>query len=254
MALYKSTGIVVKRMNFGEADRILTIYTRNFGKVKAVAKGVRKVTSRKSGHLELFTISEMVFAAGKSLDVITDSSTVESLPSVRKSLFKTSLAYYVAELVDGFTEEAEKDAHLFDLIFETVVALNKARKIASGALIVRAFEVKMLGYLGYAPTLDKCAGCSATIVAGAGNFSVPDGGLVCPLCSTGKRGTVQLSSDAVKLLRFLRNADYGRISRIRIKNELLLEVEGVLRYFIKSLLDKGSAAHDFYEEVKQLQK
>jgi DNA repair protein RecO (recombination protein O) len=102
--LYRTEAIVIKRSDFFEADRLLTLYTPKLGKIRAIAKGVRKPTSRKSGHVELFTHSQLLIAKGRNLDIVTQAETVHAFRSLREDLLRTTYAFYGAELLDLFVE------------------------------------------------------------------------------------------------------------------------------------------------------
>lgn len=127
MRTYKTEGIILKRTNFGEADRILTIYTKHFGKIKVLAKGVRKTTSRKSGHLELFNWAQIYLAKGRNLDIITEVETVKSFRGWRKNLAKVGLAYHFCELVERLTAENVKNQDVFNLLCGGLLGLGRAR-------------------------------------------------------------------------------------------------------------------------------
>jgi DNA repair protein RecO (recombination protein O) len=103
--LYRSEAIVLKRRDYGEADRLLTVFTPNHGKLVLLGKGVRKTHSRKAGHVELFTLSTLLIAKARTWDLVTQAETIETYLPLRGSLLRTSYAYYVAELLDGFTQE-----------------------------------------------------------------------------------------------------------------------------------------------------
>jgi len=113
---YKTEGIILKRLDFGEADRILTIFTKHYGKIKIIAKGVRKTTSRKGPSLELFNQVVIFVARGKSLDIVTETEAINSFPALKKDLKKVGLAYQACELVDKLTAERAENRQVFDLL------------------------------------------------------------------------------------------------------------------------------------------
>lgn len=127
MKNYKTEGVILKRTNFGEADKILTIYTRHFGKIKVLAKGVRKTTSRKGGHLELFNWTQLCLTKGRNLDLVTEAETVKSFQAWRKNLRKVALAYYFCELVERLTAENVKNQEIFNLLCGSLLGLGRAR-------------------------------------------------------------------------------------------------------------------------------
>src|ERR687886_1213367 len=122
--LYRTPAIVLKRMDLGEADRILTLYTRDHGKLRAVAKGVRRTTSRSAGHLELFTLADVLLAQGRELDVVSQADTITAFRRVREDVILTSHAYYLAELTDLLTEDRSENRVVFTTLAESFADLE----------------------------------------------------------------------------------------------------------------------------------
>jgi len=143
--IYKTEGIVLKRRNFGEADKILTIFTRDYGRIKAIAKGVRKITSRKAGKLELFNHCKLVLAKGKDLDIVTEVEVINNFSSWRKNLDKIAVAWYFCELIDKLTAEGQANKDIFELL------KNYLKKIKenNNPHFIRSFEEYLLNKLGF---------------------------------------------------------------------------------------------------------
>ena len=125
--IYDTEGVVLRRSDFGEADRILTIFTPAHGKVRAIAKGVRRTTSRKAGHLELFTRTQLLLATGRDLDIVTQAEARERLDSLTRDVWRGAAAWYITELVDRFLADADPHPRLYALFVETL------RRIATDA-------------------------------------------------------------------------------------------------------------------------
>lgn len=142
---YKTEGIILKRINLGEADKILTIYTKHYGKIKALAKGVRKITSRKGGNVELFNQVIIFLAKGKNLDILTEVQVVNSFRKWRKDLDKVSTAYYLCELVDKLTPEGQPSQAVFRLLKDSLSKIDQEKRLG----LTRAFEEKLLEELGF---------------------------------------------------------------------------------------------------------
>lgn len=145
---YSDEGIVLARRNYAEADRILSVYSRNHGRISLIAKGVRKPISRKRGHLEVFSHIKFQAVNGKSLDLITEVETVENFPEVRKKLNLASLAYYFMEAVGRTTRENEPHPELFFLITKYLNDLKFATKLKQ---LKTEFTVEILETLGFWP-------------------------------------------------------------------------------------------------------
>src|SRR5512138_1662228 len=136
--LYRTDAIILRRADFGEADRLLTVFTPQFGKVRLLAKGVRKTTSRKAGHVELFMLTDMLVAQGRTWDIISQAEIVEAYRNLREDLDKTSHAYYLAELLDRFTEEHDANAPLFELL---ALSLARLSHVEDPFMALRFFEL-----------------------------------------------------------------------------------------------------------------
>src|SRR6476619_8250453 len=143
--LYKSEAVVMKRIDLGEADKIVTIFTPHFGKLRVVAKGVRKVTSRLAGHVELFTRGQMLLAKGRNLDIVTQSETVDAYRPLHEDLSRIAHASYAAELLDKLTPDALENYPAYKLTVETFQHLCHDE---DSDRVLRWFEVQLLGNLG----------------------------------------------------------------------------------------------------------
>lgn len=142
---YKTEGIILKRINYGEADRILTIYTKHYGKIKALAKGVRRITSRRGGNVELFNQTVLFLHKGRNLDILQEAQVISSFKDWRKNLKKVSTAYYFSELVDKLTPEAQANQQVFTLLERFLTKIGTA----SLPELTRSFEEALLRELGF---------------------------------------------------------------------------------------------------------
>lgn len=145
---YSSEAVVLARRNYSEADRILVLYTKDYGKVSVIAKGVRKVKSRKRGHLEIFTRLKFQATSGRGLDLITEAEIIDNFEKARKSLKKVSVAYYFMEVVGRITHDHEANRQLFDLILEFLKKLEIENRLKDLRL---DFVLRLLTLLGYWP-------------------------------------------------------------------------------------------------------
>ena len=146
---YSSEGIVLARRNYGEADRILSVYTKNHGRISFMAKAVRRPESRKRGHLEIFSYIRFQAATGRGLDLMTEAEVIDDFKEIRKNLKKVSLAYYFCEVVGKITHEGETNERLFDLILENLEKLKSETELKKLRL---DFILRLLILLGYWPT------------------------------------------------------------------------------------------------------
>lgn len=149
MRLYKTEGIVIKKTNFGEADRILTVLTPQYGKIKVLAKGVRKINSRRSGHLELFHKSTLGLYEGKTFDIVIEAVRVPGYSFLERELVSISYAFYVCEIVDLLVPELQEQTEVFYLIESCLAKLAEAKKPVACDSIVSQTTVDLLQMLGY---------------------------------------------------------------------------------------------------------
>ncbi|MFH1551934.1 MAG: DNA repair protein RecO [bacterium] len=145
--LYKTQGIIIKQANLGETDRLLNVYTKDFGKILIKAKSVRKNQAKLKGHLELFLYSDLMIAPARGFDIITSAETIDGFQCLRKNLSCLSSAYYISELTDKMIAGTEKDDNLWFLLLNSFQRLNEKEQNIKP--IIKNFENSLLELLGY---------------------------------------------------------------------------------------------------------
>lgn len=194
MALYKEQGIVLRTMRLGEADRIVTLLTQGSGKVRAVAKGVRKTKSRFGGRLEPFTHVDLLLYRGRELDIVTQVEIITSHRAIREDYARFAAGEVVLEAADRVAQERERSVRLF------MLALGALRALAGGdgdpAVIADGFLLRLASLAGFRPSLSACAACGRP--GPHARFSISQGGLVCEKCRTG--GAVRVGEGTVPYL------------------------------------------------------
>jgi len=246
---FRVEAVVLRHADWGEADRLLTLYTRERGKVRALAKGARKIRSRKAGHLEPFTRVTLQLARGHDLLIVTQADTVDAYLPIHENLVKTSQAAYVVELLDRFTyEDDTENYNIFRLLTE---ALARLEKESDPWLAIRYYEVRLLDLLGYRPHLFECANCGKEIKAEAQFFSAAQGGAICPSCGTGLLGVWSVSVEALKYLRHFQRSDYARAQRARPDPQVRNEVETLVQKYVTYLLERELNSPGFINQIKK---
>jgi DNA repair protein RecO (recombination protein O) len=246
--VYRTEAIVLRRSDFGEADRLLTVLTPDRGKLKLIAKGARKPISRKSGHVELFSHSQFLVAIGRELDIITQAEMVEPFLSLREDLLRATYAYYIAELVDAFTAERDENRPLFDLLKDALGWLCVASDLA---LAARYYELHLLGLVGYQPQLFVCGGCKKQLEPEASYLGAADGSVFCRKCGYGRVGTMELSVNALKVLRFLQTRDWDTCRLLRLSPSSHAEVERTMNHYITYHLERRLKSVDFIQHLRR---
>jgi DNA repair protein RecO (recombination protein O) len=180
VSLYRDEGIVLRTLRLGEADRIVTMVTKGQGKVRAVAKGVRRTTSRFGGRLEPMSHVAMQCWQGRELDTVTQVEVLDSFRTVREDLARVSKAFTLLEIVDVIAQERQSNP----LLHETLVGALRWLDNADSPLLVAAFCLKVLVLEGSAPVVDRCASCGSTSLLVA--FDLVEGGVLCRSCRRGR--------------------------------------------------------------------
>jgi DNA repair protein RecO (recombination protein O) len=246
--LYRVEAIVIRRRDWGEADRLLTLYTRERGKMQAVAKGARKPASRKAGHVELFTRTRLLVARSRSIDIITQAEMVEAYRRLRESLERSTLAHYFAELLDRFTGEAEPDRTLFDLLNSALAWLCQLDDLR---LVARYYELRLLDLAGFRPELHRCPSCGKKLEPVDGFFCPAEGGVLCPTCGEARRDAFALSLTAFKVLRYGQTRDWDHFRRLRLTPSLHAKVEQALYRYLVFVLERNLKSVEFLRQLRR---
>lgn len=245
---FRVSAVVLRHIDWGESDRLLTVYTRERGMMRAVAKGVRKMTSRKAGHLQPFTQVTVQLAKGRDLFIVTQVETVNAFLSLHDDLVKLSLAAYVAELLLRFSSEDQVgNPAVFRLLLDS---LSRIEKEGDPWLAIRYYEMRLLDAAGFRPQLFACVNCGCEIEAQDQYFSFPGGGALCPRCGHGLPNLARVSVDALKYLRHFQRSSYGGAARARPRPEIQKEVEAVLQGYFTHLLERELNTPGFIKKIK----
>lgn len=228
MPVYKTEAIVIRRANLGEADRVLTLFSREYGKLSAVAKGARKPRSRFAGRLELFTQMRALLARGKTLDVISQVDVIEPFAALRTDLSRVGAASSIAEITDRATPEREPQPAIYSVLRQSLrMAVGPDPEL--GAIW---FSAQILGLSGYGPVVDRCVVCGKPI-KGSAVFSFALGGSLC--ANDRERDPEALAASAVALasIGFLSEVSASALSRVQLERRQRAEVETLLRRYVE---------------------
>lgn len=245
---FRSEAIVLRRTDFGEADRLLTLYSRDFGKMKAVAKGARKPQSRKTGHVEQFMRSNFLFASGREIAVLTQAEMVEPYAALRDDLILTTYAAYLVELLDRFTVEEDKHSGIYQLIADALGWLTGHDDVL---LIARFYELRLLGLAGFQPQLFHCVGCGESIEEQDQFFSAELGGVLCPECRDEDRRAVGVTAVSIKVLRYLQTRPWDTVHALRLKRTVHTELENVMNFYITYVLERNLKSVEFLHRLRR---
>ena len=240
--------VVLRHSDWGEADRLLGLYSREQGKLRAVAKGVRKLRSRKAGHLEPFTRVKLMLARGRDLWIVTQAESVDAYLPIRENLESIGLASYVVELLDRFSYEEGANRQIYQLLIETLARLSQAD---DPFLAIRYYEVRLLDLLGFRPDLNNCVHCREAIRAEDQFFSAEFGGAICPRCHTFVPSARPISVHALKFLRHIQRSAFPEAARAQIPANVRQEMEQILQFYLTYLLERGLNSPGFLKEIRR---
>jgi DNA repair protein RecO (recombination protein O) len=246
---FRVEAIVLRHADWGEADRLLTLYTRERGKVRAIAKGARRIRSRKAGHLEPFTHVTLQLAGGRDLLIVTQADTLDAYLALGADLVKTSYASYLVELLDRFTYEDENENNaIFRLLTES---LSRVAAQTDPWLTIRYYEIRLLDLLGFRPHLFECANCGEQIQPVDQYFSAVAGGVLCPKCGAGLPGAWCVSMEALKIFRHFQRSPYSAAQRAHPTPEIRNELEALIQRYLTYLLERNLNSTGFIKQIKK---
>lgn len=211
MPIFTTEGVIVKRFNLGEADRLLTIITPYRGKIKVLAKGVRRITSRRGGNVELLNKVRLQIFQGKSLKILTEAEALKTFPKLKNDLILSTYASHIAELEERLLPEEQPNRGAYNLLTTILTLLEKNPR----QIFIRAFEVKLLTILGF--------------------WSL---------------GQIKASQDIKEVLKSLENKTFEGIALMKITQKQALEVERILRYYIERVLESSLRSMKIMEKLK----
>ena len=245
---YTTEAIVLSRFDLGEADRVLTLITPQLGKIKAIAKGIRRPTSRIGGSLEPFAELSLALARGRTFDVVTEVKVGHAWLRLRDDLESAATAWYLAELADRSLEERHAAEPLYALLRRAYELLDAG--MAPGR-VARWYEVHLLDELGSRPEVDRCVECDRVLESDERFRWVPPlGGVVCERCPGPSHDRASLSLEALKLLKAYQRLDIEAIAELRLASAVEREVEADLRDFVRIVLERDARSLAFLDEVR----
>jgi DNA repair protein RecO (recombination protein O) len=257
---FRVEAVVLRHNDWGEADRLLSLFTLELGKVRAVAKGVRKLRSRKAGHLEPFTRVNLLMARGRDTLLITQAETVDAYLPLREELLCTTYASYVVELLDRFTYEEGEHRGLYRLLVETLSRLASSRSpenpVEAGSdrllqeLSVRYYEMRLLDLVGFRPQLFYCLGCQEEIKPQDQFFSAEKGGVLCPRCARDVPEARPVTMNVLRYLRHFQRSNWSEAARAPLSAALNREIEMIMQYYLTYLLERGLNTPRFLRHLR----
>ncbi len=239
--------LILTHQNYGEADRFVRMLTPDRGKISALARGVRKMNSRKAGHLEPFTVISAQLVQGRgSAWVISQVTTLEAFPPLSCTLESACFASYVAELADRFSDEDTESRDLYRLTVRTLRRLSQAVDAYS---VLRWFDFRLLDLTGYRPQLRECVGCGRPIAPQPQYFSLQLGGALCPNCGVLDAAALPISMRTLKFFRYYQSRPAADNALVGWPSELCAETDRILNAYFTYILERKINSSEFMAKV-----
>ena len=261
MPAQKTQAIVIRAFPLRESHKIITFYTLDYGKVKAVAYGVKSPKSKLSGSLELLNHGMLLFnyRENKDLQSLTGFDLIEGFDGIRADFTRITYGCYLAELVDAIGSEGDANPEVFELLRNTYYFLADTGDVP---LLARVFEIKFLDLAGYAPQLSQCTNCGSIVTPSALQnsqssalvmfFSVRLGGLLCGKCQHRDTSAFSIAAGSCELLKNLRKSDFSKLNRIRASERNHRELKLILGSFIQYHTERSLKSLKFIESVLEV--
>ena len=244
--MYRAEALTLKSSPFGEADLLVTLFSREAGKLRVIAKGARRPTGKLVGHLEPLTLTRLSLSQGRNLDVVNQAETVENFTPLKANLTAVTKGLYVAELVDGFGSEASPNEPLLDLALDNLAAIGRA---PDDDLPLLHFQLHLLSVSGLMPELQCCVECRRLLEPGRHRYSADGGGVFCPDCTPAQAGLRPLSLRALKVLRLLARSRAAQLPELTLNESLAQELKAVLTGTVQYWLDKEIRSSAFLNHL-----
>lgn len=246
--LVKAEGIVIRTHDYGEAHKVVVLFTREHGKVALMARGVKRTKSRLSGVTQLLTHGHYLYFMGAGMGTLNQGETLHSHHPIRQDILLMSYAAYIVELLNRLTEDKEANPFLFRLLDKTLTFLEAGK---DADILCRIFETKLLSVAGYRPELNRCVHCGEEDKPYS--FSVSLGGLLCLDCRSHDRQALAISQASVRLLRTFLHMDIERLGTIRVKEETKDQLERVMHDYTDYHTDLNLKSREFLKQMKELE-
>jgi DNA repair protein RecO (recombination protein O) len=237
--IVKTEGIVLKSFDFRETSRIATFFTRDFGKVKGVLKGVRKDPQKFGSSVEKFSLNDIVFYQYRNSDIhlVSHCDMKEFFSGLRRDLERMTAASYASELVDALIVPEDKNLEIYELMQAFLQCLQTTPDVGK---LVHTFQIRILSFSGFKPHLEDCVGCGRKVSASP-SFSLSLGGLVCGLCRRANAGTGEatpISLGAVASILHIQRNDWESSLRLNLAPVIRKELKYVLNHFLAFHLER----------------
>lgn len=239
---YQTEAIVVALRDFGEADKVVTLFSREYGKVTAFAYGARRPRSRLAGSMQLFTHVEATLAGGKNYDTVKQCDILHPFRPIQEDLNRLAYGLFMAELLSEFCPERQPEPRIFDLFLDVLKILVERNP----RVVSLAFAWQLLKASGFLPEVARCVCCGKPVVK-EGIFYCDSGGCVCTSCNPSY--AIEEDGKVFEFIQWLVNLDWQQPAPFSIKGNVLIKTEKMLMNYLLHCLDKPLKSADFIKKI-----
>ncbi|MGQ9824030.1 MAG: DNA repair protein RecO [Desulfotomaculales bacterium] len=246
MKLYRADALVLRTVKVREADLLVVLFSREYGKIRAMAHGAQKATSRKRGFVQPFCHTRFLLRRGREMDSVSQCEGLESFSALQGSLRVWGYATYLADLVENTTADQEVNESIYWLLLQAL------RQLSSGdaEVLARAFEARLVALLGYRPVLQHCAACRGDLGGAEVGFSAASGGALCAACAGKERGVFWGHRGTLETLKLFLRWDLSRLGNLKVSAQARKELQFILAGFLEHHLGYRGRAPEFLKELE----
>jgi DNA repair protein RecO (recombination protein O) len=244
--LYRVEGIVIRSMDYGEGNKIITILTKSYGKMSVMARGAKKVKSRQSAITQLFTYGEFIFYKTGSMGTLNHGEIIEAYHELREDIHKTAYCSYLMELTDRMLGDQDRCEFVFD---QLKAALDAMKEDKDPQILIHIYEMKMLGIAGYMPDLQQCVSCGSS--DGDMMLSAMLGGILCRRCWNRDPQAIALPETGLKLLRLFQQVDIRRLGKVELKPATKQMLKRCMRQLYDTHVDVKWKSRSFLDQMEK---
>lgn len=245
MSLVRTQGIVIGEVDTGESDKILTIFTKKYGKIQASVKGAKRPRSNLTACSQILVFSDFILYKGKDSYKVNTCDIIESFYKIRNDLIKLTYASYFIEIINYIVQENLPSYRVLQLFLNTLFILSETDK--SPEMVARVFEMRLMSIIGYKPRIDNCAVCGAN--KQCNQFSLEKSGLICEDCQKEFYTGITISESTVKALRYILKSDIKKIFSFTASDDILKELKLISIIYIQDKLEKEFKSLKFLDKL-----
>lgn len=234
---YRTQGIIIEKEDRGEADQLLTIYTKDFGKLEILGKAIRKISSKLRSGVDLFYLSEIEFIQGKTYRTLTDSILIEKFEQIRTDLKRLKIAHNISDFLDKLVNFQEQDEKIWQLLNESFKKLKDCSLLTVNcSLIYYYFFWRLLSILGYQPEIYHCPSCQRKLIPEKLYFSPKEGGVICQNCFKEKKSGKEIKTETIKILRVIFEGNWQILLKLKMNQTYLNSIKDISEEYLSLIM------------------